>query len=222
MPEELGKIEKPAVEGFKGGRKLYFVPMIISAKELPLEFVVKIDRFWDEVDTQISNLESKLGPINRIYHELTPDGGEGGLKVLNDMNMGSHHLVQSRVEKGAVFEATEDNEILAELMDWSRCLQLELQSQKVFSKIYEFYTDASKRRDEHIAKILNETLKDNEIGIVIMSESHHVQFPSDINIIYVVPPALDEIKRWLRDYEEKFKKEQAEQAAQQPEGAKEP
>jgi guanylate kinase len=36
-----------------------------------------------------------------------------------------------------------------------------------------------------------------------MRESHQLQFPTDIQIIYVAPPALDEINRWLRDRETK-------------------
>ena len=34
---------------------------------------------------------------------------------------------------------------------------------------------------------------------MFIREGHQVQFPSDIQVFYVAPPALDEIKRWLRD-----------------------
>jgi hypothetical protein len=36
---------------------------------------------------------------------------------------------------------------------------------------------------------------------LIMRENHQIQFPPDIQIFYVAPPALDEINRWLRDRE---------------------
>ena len=111
--------------------------------------------------------------------------------------------MRSRVEKGASFEATEDNDILAEVMDWGRCLSLGLQSQKVFSTIYGFYNEANKKRQELISNKINETLKEDEIGMLIMGEGHHVQFPPDVDIFYVAPPALDDIKRWIRDYEAK-------------------
>jgi hypothetical protein len=212
MSEELGKIEKPSAESFKGTRKLYFVPLLISAKDLPLEIAVKIDHYWDEVAAHIANLESKLGQITRIYHELVPEAGAKGVKLLDDLNMGSKMLVQSHLEKGAVLEATEDNETLSELMDWSRCLSLNLQSQNVFSKILEFYTQANQKRNAGITERLNGTLKDNETGILIMAEGHQIQFPQDIQLFYVAPPSLDEIKRWLRDYEEKLKKEQPKEA----------
>jgi hypothetical protein len=32
-----------------------------------------------------------------------------------------------------------------------------------------------------------------------MREGHQVQFPSDIQVFYVAPPSLDEIKRWLKE-----------------------
>ena len=40
-----------------------------------------------------------------------------------------------------------------------------------------------------------------------MRENHQVQFSEDIQIIYVSPPALDEIKRWLRERENKADEE---------------
>jgi hypothetical protein len=217
MPEELGKIEKPPVEDFKSGRKLFFIPLIFSGKELPREFTEKYDRYWEQVESQIAGLELKLGQVNRIYHELVPESGEESINTLKQLNVSSFQIVQSRVEKGAVLEATEDNDILSELMDWSRCLSIGLQSQKVFSTIYGFYTEANKKRYEAISRKINATLKENETGILIMAEEHHVQFPSDIRIFYVAPPALDELKRWLRDYEAKMKEPPAEEPKTQEE-----
>jgi len=37
MAEELGKIEKPEVESFKGKRKLYLVPLIFQGNDAPPE-----------------------------------------------------------------------------------------------------------------------------------------------------------------------------------------
>ena len=34
-----------------------------------------------------------------------------------------------------------------------------------------------------------------------MREGHQVQFPVDIQVFYVAPPGLDEIKRWVRERE---------------------
>ncbi len=205
MAEELGKIEKPAVEDFKAGRKLFFIPLIFPNQELPQEFQEKYNRYWEQVESQIANLEAKLGPVNRIYHELVPEKGEEAALTLSTLNTSSLRIIRKRMEKGASFESIEDSEILSELMDWSRCLSLGLQNKEVFSKVYGFYNEANKKRQELISKKINDTLKENETGILVMSEGHHVQFQPDIRIFYIAPPALDEIKRWLRDYEAKAK-----------------
>jgi hypothetical protein len=212
MSEELGKIEKPPVEEFRNERKLFFVPLVFSNPEMPPEFGEKYNRYWEQVESQIANLEAKLGPVKRIYHELIPYGGEEGINALKQVKVNSLELIQSRIAREAVLEATEDNEILTELMDWSRCLSLGLQSQKVFSTIYGFYTEVNKKRTELLAQKINTTLKENESGIIIMGEGHHVQFPPDIRIFYVAPPALDELKRWVRDFEEKSKEKQTEES----------
>ena len=203
MSEELGKIEKPSAEEFKRGRKLYFIPLVYCSRESSAEYVALYDKYWNQIENQVSDLELKLGRVSKIYHELIPVSGEDGVKVIKDLNDKSYQIVKNRLDKGAELEATEEGELLTEFMDWSRCLAVGLQNQKVFTKIYESYTEASKKRNEHIARHVDETLKADEIGILLMREGHRVQFPSDIEIFYIAPPALDEIKRWLRDREAK-------------------
>jgi len=207
MSQELGKIEKPQAGEFKEGRKLYFVPLIYCEKEPQAEYLEKFNNYWCQVENQVSSLELKLGKIDKIYHELISVGGDDGAKVIKDLNDKSYQIVEHRLDKGTKLEATEEAELLTEFMDWSRCLVIGLQNQKVFTRVYEYYTEASKRRNEHIAKKIDETLKQDEVGILFMREGHQVQFPPDIKVFYVVPPALDEIKRWLRDQGAKSQKE---------------
>ena len=80
-----------------------------------------------------------------------------------------------------------------------------LQNPKVISKIYESYAEANKKRNEAMAKRIDDSLKKDEIGIVMMREGHQVQFPADIQVFYVAPPALDDIKRWIREREQQTK-----------------
>ena len=204
MSEELGKIEKPLVEEFKGGRKLYFIPLVYCGKEPEPEYLEKFNKYWNQVENQMSDLELKLGRVVKIYHELVPLGGDDGIKAIKELNDKSYQIIESRLEGGAQLKAAEETRLLTEFMDWTRCLAVGLQNQEVFSKVYEFYLEASKKRNEHIARQIDETLKADEIGILFMRESHQVQFPSDIQIFYVAPPALDELKRWLRDHEAKM------------------
>jgi hypothetical protein len=201
MAEELGKIEKPSAGGFKKGRKLFFIPLIYAGKESPTDYLEKLEKYWVQVEEQISDLELKLGRVNRIYHELISPNGKEGLKALRELNEKSYQVAEKRVEKGSQLEATEDADLLTEFMDWSRCLSVGLQNQKVVTKVYEAYTEVSKKRKEFIARHLDETLKPDEIGLLFMREGHQIQFPSGVEVFYVAPPAFDEINRWLRDRE---------------------
>jgi hypothetical protein len=207
MTGELGKIDKPPVEGFKQGRKLFFVPLIFGSPE-PLEgYVDKYNRYWEQVEKQLADLVTKLGEVKRIFHELIAEPGEAGNKVAGELNEKSHKIVQSCLEKKAQMEALEDSDMLMEFMDWNRCLLIGLQNPKVVSKVYEAYLEAAKKRNEYIARKINETLKTDEIGLLFMRENHQVQFPPDIQVFYVAPPALDEIKRWLREREQQTAEE---------------
>ncbi|MFC2056744.1 hypothetical protein ACFLTO_04145 [Chloroflexota bacterium] len=201
MSVELGKIEKPPVEEFKTGRKLCYVPLIYGSKNLPADYLKLYNKYWKQVDGQISGLESKLRPTNRIYHEFISSIGKNGLKVLKSLNQKSFEIVRKRIGKGAQLEAIEDGELLTEFMDWNRCLMIGLQNHKVLERVYNFYTEATDRRKEFISNHIDETLKADEIGILFMKEDNQIKFPAGVEIFYVSPPALDEIKRWLKNQE---------------------
>jgi translation elongation factor EF-G len=207
MAEELGRIEKPPAEEFKKGRKLYFVPLIYRGEEPPTDYIEKLDKYWEQVEKQIRELESKLGKVTRIYHELIPAGGEDGSKAIKELSDKSYEIIQTCRKKGAQLEAIEEVNLLTEFMDWGRCLMVGLQNQQVLTRVYESYTEVGKKRNEYIASKIDETLKADEIGILLMRENHQVQFPSDIQVFYVAPPALDELKRWLRERQAKPEEE---------------
>ena len=207
MTEELGKIEKPAVDSYKKGRKLYFVTLIYGGQDQPADYMMIFQRYWEQVVKQVAELTQKLGDVKRIYHELIALSGEEGVKAVKELSEKSHEIIRSCLDKEAQLEAVEGGDILTEFMDWSRCLIIGLQNPQVASKVYDFYIEAGKKRNEYIASKIDKTLQENEIGMLLMRENHQVQFPSDIQVFYVAPPALDEIKRWLREHESRTEEE---------------
>jgi hypothetical protein len=220
MAEQLGKIEKLEVEHFKQGKKLYLVPLIYSGDEAPDEYKEKCSRYWQQVAEQLNNLASKIGKVNRVYHETIFQSDEDGIKAMERLNPSSHKIAKSQFDNGAILETIEEKELFEEVMDWQRCLMLGFVSEKVASKISEFYVEAAKKRNELMAKKISETLKDDEAGLLFIREGHSVQFPIDVEVFSVFPPVLDEIHRWLRDQarlgtekaEEKAKEEDKEAA----------
>jgi hypothetical protein len=201
MSEEVGRIEMPSVGDFKTGRRVYFVPLIFTPHKAQADLLEKFSRYWEQVDAHVTNLELKLGSVNKVYHELVPIGGEDGAKVIEELNKGSYQIAKARLERGAELQPVEDAELLTEFMDWSKCLATGLQSQNAIAMVYQLYSEAQKRRNEYMAKQIDATLKSSETGLVLMLEGHQVQFPSDIEVFYVAPPGLDEVKRWLRERE---------------------
>jgi len=198
MAEELGKIEKPSIEEFNKGRKLFFVPLVRKSKSSPNEYKVKVKDYWLQVGKQLAELENKLGSINKVYHEFVSLSGKEGLKTIKELDGGNYQILKSMVEKGSYIEAIEEAATLIEFMDWSRCMA-SVNSKRVFDTMHNYYVEASKKRNEFMANRLNETLKPNDIGVLFMRENHKIQFPHDIDLFYVSPPALDAINRWLRD-----------------------
>ncbi|MBI2872515.1 MAG: hypothetical protein HYY00_04905 [Chloroflexi bacterium] len=196
---ELGRLERPTAEQFQGSRKLLLVPLLLAPPQPPEGLAPLLLRYWEQVRQQVDNLTRRLGSPGHVYHEGLHQGGDPDLAVLEKFNPLVVPLVRAWCGAGARMEATDDWALTEEVMDWQRCLLIGLMSQKVTRLVQDNYEDASRRRYDHIARRIDETLKSQELGILLIGEDHRVQFPSDIQVFYVAPPALDEVHRWLRD-----------------------
>lgn len=216
MVEEIGRINRPASANYQGKRKLLLAPLInlaAPAESVPAEGAEILERYWEQVDVQVRAVQNALGSITHVYHENLPEGGAAGLGYLEATGQGSHGLASLLVEAGAVLEATESMEILAENLDLQRCLMQPLMSPAVASRLQEWFGEANHRRYEFVAEAIDTTLGDDETGLLLINERHQVQFPGDIEVIYVAPPALDEFKRWLQNWGEQLQRQMAEEAA---------
>jgi phosphopantetheine adenylyltransferase len=199
MAPELGKINKPEVGSFRRSRKIFLVPLIYSSKDAPPEYVEKYELYWQQVSEHIENLEAKLGKIKRVYHESITTNDENSLTIMERLNPKSSQIAKNKSSNGAKIEVIEDRQLAEECMDWERCLLIGLLSEAAIKKVSEFYIDAAKKRYEHISKRIDKTLQADEIAVLFIREGSAVQFPKDIEVFSVAPPALDEIHRWLRN-----------------------
>ena len=200
MTQELGRIDRPAAEQYRGRRKLLLVPLVYSPAPDEPEGTAASLSYWEQMQTQVAALENALGGLQRIYHETITASEEEGMEQLQAGDRRSHAFVSGKRESGAALEATDDMEILLETLDLQRCLMIPLTSPSVASRLQEWYAEANRRRYEHIAARIDETLPDDGVGLLLISERHQVQFPADIEVFYVSPPALDEFRRWLQNW----------------------
>ncbi len=197
---ELGRIERPDAEPFRAQRKIYLVPLVYSPKAPPADYVATLTRYWHGARDRLRDLEARIGAVRRVYHESVPMAGAEGLQIVAEINPRSHEIAAEKVGAGATFEALEEADLLAEVMDWQRCLMVGLASPKVGQQVWTFYREASHQRNERIAKRLDETLREGEAGLLFVREDHAIQFPPGIQVFHVAPPALDAVHRWLRDH----------------------
>jgi hypothetical protein len=200
MTQELGRMERPSAGQFLGKRKLLLVPLVYGPPIESEEGLAILQRYWDQVQSQIASLESKLGELCHIYHESLTEGGPEGLKFLENVDQRSFSFVETKYQSGATLEATEDRETLLETLDLQRCLMVPLSSEKVAITLHEWLTESNRSRYEKIGAQIDATLGEDEVGLLMISERHQVQFAQDIEVFYVAPPALADFRRWLQDW----------------------
>ncbi len=200
MTQELGRISRPAAEQYRGRRKLILVPLAYSPAPDEPDGAAALQNYWQQAQVQVAALENALGGLQRVYHESVTEGESAGLEQLQSGDLRSHHFVSLKCETGAVLEATEDFEILLETLDLQRCLMMPMASRTVATRLQEWHAEANQRRYAHIADRIDSTLEEDGVGLLLISERHQVQFPPDIEVFYVSPPALDEFRRWLQNW----------------------
>lgn len=203
MSQEMGRIERPSAEQYRGRRKLLLVPVFNAPPTEDSEAVAIAQRYWGQVETQVSALEATLGGLHHIYHENLCEGGDAGLQQLEMMGQPSLGLVRSKCSTGPTLEATESLELLTETINLQRCLMLPLISPKVAAQLGEWFSESNRSRYEYIAQQIDATLGPDQTGLLFIGERHQVQFPHDIEVFYVAPPALDEFRRWLQAWMER-------------------
>ena len=215
MAQELGRMERPSTESFRGKRKLLLVPRVYAPPTDEEEGIAVLQRYWDQIESQVASLESRLGTIKSVYHEGMTEGGEEALKYMATVDERCHALIQSKIRAGASLEATEDGEVLVETLDLQRCLMLPFSGDTVALRLREWLTEGLHRRYEYVSMRIDDTLGEDQVGLLFISERHQVQFPADVEVFFVAPPALDEFRRWLDGW---IAKQQAADAQGRQEG----
>lgn len=197
MTQPLSQFEKPSAERYAGARKIFLVPNYVLPPGIPDEGVAHLERYWSEVRDAIGNLERSLGKVSRIFHEMLYVEGDEAVKMLESLNPQGSVFIQALCSASATLEATEDRDLVEEHIDWQRILSISLMSQKVSTLAIEGFNNSLQQRFEKIGERIGDTLQEGESAALFIREDHRVQFPSDIQVFYVAPPALDALKRWM-------------------------
>ena len=202
--QELGRVERPPADQFLGKRRLLLVPILMAPPENAGteagDGQAIYARYWEQVRTQVDALAAGLGGLHRIYHENLVSGGEEGLEQVQAFNAHAHPMLQVRCHAGATLEAVESIQLITESLDLNRCLMLPLTNEGVAARLEEWLVESTRNRYGYIAQHIDQTLQSAETGLLLINERHQVQFPNDVEVFYVAPPALDEYRRWTQNW----------------------
>ncbi|MEE8363676.1 MAG: hypothetical protein V3S18_06370, partial [Dehalococcoidia bacterium] len=145
----------------------------------------------------------RAGIVTHIFHEAVFASGDLGLKLVAQVNQPGYSLVKGRMDAGATLEAFETDDLFSQVVDWGRCLQVGLMSRTVAEVVQEKYREAVEARIEKMSEALEEKIGESEAAVVIVSDTRGLRLPEGVEQFNVVPPELDRLARWTRDFSER-------------------
>lgn len=170
--------------------------------------------FWDS----ISNFFSSIEATNiKIYQDGLMASGKLGRKIVEEgARRGSknYELVLDLVKRGGEIRKTEDVDLLRQ--EYEETIKL-AQTKSVFEKSLAYIgyklhkSQLMKKRDEFIAKNINETLRERETGVLFIGAYHDVIPLLSKDIIVKKVKSQEKIKEYFKELtygrdQEKFDK----------------
>lgn len=153
--------------------------MAKMGKEKWLENQKKIEKFWDDLEKEIDNLDIDYSRV-RIYQDGLPCSGDLGLRIVRetaDKGSRNYQIVRKLIEKGGAIEATENPQLLRKEYEHIKAiLTAQTKEEKVAAQNrYDMIKDdLLHERDAYIAKAINISLKDDETGLLFIGAFHNV------------------------------------------------
>tara|TARA_A100001037_G_C14941071_1_gene540559 strand:- start:49 stop:738 length:690 start_codon:yes stop_codon:yes gene_type:complete len=196
----LGSTGKAEAQNFDNKRKLFLVPNIPIPPEIQEKHQPLLTKYRNQIQDNIDSLEKSLGPVRHVFHELIHESEEKGLAALDAISPLNKPICERICKSSGTFVATDNQQLLFQMMDLQRCLSVGLISQEVYKIISEAFEKTISYRNEYIFKIIDENIKENEVGLLFISEDHKIQFSPDIQVFYISPPTHSELKSLITDF----------------------
>ena len=143
-----------------------------------------VEHFWTLLESTIEGFGLNYGTV-KIYQDGLPVCGKELEIVADTAQAGSRNfrLLQSLIAKGATLVGTEAPELLLE--EYALMRQVHDPQPGVAAPTAVTAKALLDRRDAFIAQRIDETLKDEEMGLLFIGLLHNVeaQLPKDITVI---------------------------------------
>jgi hypothetical protein len=155
----------------------------IRTNEQQNNYLDAVQQFWEMIGSTIEGLRLDYKTI-KIYQDGLPVCGEIKEIVAEVAESGSlnHRLLQTLNQKGGMLIGTESPELLAREYALMTQMLSAVDSTETCSEDAQILLDL---RDEYIAQRIDETLQNNEMGILFLGLMHNIEkkLPKDIVVI---------------------------------------
>jgi hypothetical protein len=146
-----------------------------------------VDAFWDRISEYFDSIDVSGA---KIYQDGMVAEGEIGAKIVEEgLNLGSrnYQLVSKLLKRGAILIKTEDfNLVMKERDRLLKITQAKTTTEKLFGFIKYKLTKNMllNKRDEYIVQRIDETLNEDQTGILFIGAYHNInqRLPRDIQI----------------------------------------
>ena len=174
----------PIIHGNEDMGKLDEAVSKTRTEENALKHQAVVKYFWKTIEDAISSFGLDFSKV-KIYQDSLPICGKEVEIVDDTAKTGSqnYQLLRSLREKGAKIMGTESPALLLEEYELMQQVYQPIHDQEPPS--LELAQSLLDRRDEFIARRINETLTDGELGLLFLGLNHRIEdgLASDITLI---------------------------------------
>lgn len=170
-PKDLGSLSKLASD--------------LKSNEQEKKYLEAVKHFWEIVATTIESLELDYSNL-KLYQDGLPVCGKEKEIVAEVAESGSenHRLLQILNRKGAVLMGTESPELLVKEHELMMQMLKSVDSTETSLSAAQTLLN---QRDEYIAQRIDETLQDNEMGILFLGLMHTIETRLAKDIFVIQP-----------------------------------
>jgi hypothetical protein len=139
---------------------------------VPNDFTKSAEDFWKYI-------LKRLSPLSHRIRWVFTDRVETKKLLLKEYEV---NLVQGLVNEGAQLRSVEEPTLFAESQAWFEMMQTS--STQV---VYELYKESRKEISKHIVEVIEQSLRDRELGVLFIDASINLSFPDKMRIIRMFP-----------------------------------
>ncbi|MFX0095160.1 MAG: hypothetical protein ACFFBD_25725 [Candidatus Hodarchaeota archaeon] len=139
---------------------------------VPKDFDKTNDEFWEYITKRLQTLWHRITWVFTDNEEMQ-NSSLKGYEV---------HLVHGLVKEGAQLRSIKDSPLFAESQAWFEMMQT-----SPTQVIMELYEETLKEINRHAVEIIEQSLRDGELGVLFVDSSVNLPFPEEMRVIRMFP-----------------------------------